>query len=197
MRQIVLAVVRSCLARCRVCRFAVLRGFRQPTHPPVASAYRAAVYKTKISSVVVIRSGKRGRPLQHPRHLYTDRGYGHEVYRYRVRRFEITPRIARLGTEHGSGLGVRRWAVEATIALPHRFRRLRIRREIRDDTHEALITPGYAIIYRRRLKTSSRFQSLRPIRATHIIATERTHQRSEAPCRGHRQTAGATRLQWT
>jgi hypothetical protein len=36
--------------------------------------------------------------------LYADRGCDHGVYRDRVRRFEITPAIARRGIEHGSGL---------------------------------------------------------------------------------------------
>jgi transposase len=63
-----------------------------------------------------------------------------------VRRFEITPHIARRGTEHGSGLGRYRWVVEAAFALLHWFRRLRIRWEIRDDIHEAFLTLGCAII---------------------------------------------------
>jgi hypothetical protein len=50
---------------------------------------------------------------------------------------QITPHIARRGTEHGSGLGVHRWVVEGAIALLHWFRRLRIRWEIRDDIHHA------------------------------------------------------------
>jgi hypothetical protein len=41
---------------------------------------------------------------------------------------------------------VQRLAVEAAIALPHRLRRLRIRREIGDDIHQASITLGCAII---------------------------------------------------
>jgi transposase len=53
-----------------------------------------------IEAVPPIR-GKRGRP----RHLYADRGYDHEAYRDRVRAVQITPHIARRGTEHGSGLG--------------------------------------------------------------------------------------------
>jgi IS5 family transposase len=56
-----------------------------------------------IEAVPPIR-GKRGRPLRRPRHLYADRGYDHDLHRDRVRRFEITPHIARRGTEHGSGL---------------------------------------------------------------------------------------------
>jgi hypothetical protein len=98
--------------------------------------------------------GKRGQPLRRPRHLYADRGYDHDLYRDRVRRFEITPRIARRGTEHGSGMGLYRWVVEGTIALLHWPRRLRIRWEIRDDIHHAFVTPGCAVVCRRRLKSS-------------------------------------------
>ena len=107
-----------------------------------------------VQAVPPIR-GKRGRPLQRPRHLYADRGYDHDVYRDRLRRFEITPHIARRGTEHGSGLGAHRWVVEGTIALLHWFRRLRIRWEIRDYIHQAFITLGCAVICWRRLKASS------------------------------------------
>jgi transposase len=106
-----------------------------------------------IEAVPPIR-GKRGQPLKRPRHLYADRGYDHEIYRDKVRRFQITPHIARRGTEHGSGLGAHRWVVEGAIALLHWFRRLRIRWERRDDIHQAFITLGCAIICWRRLKTS-------------------------------------------
>ncbi|MFI7443220.1 hypothetical protein [Nonomuraea indica] len=81
-----------------------------------------------------------GQPLRRPTHLYADRSYDHESSRDQVRRFEITPRSARRGTEHGSGLGVHRWVLEGAIALLHWFRRLRIRWEIRDDIHHAFIT---------------------------------------------------------
>jgi transposase len=64
-----------------------------------------------IEAVPPIR-GKRGRP----RHLYADRGYDHEAYRDRVRAVQITPHIARRGTEHGSGLGGYRWVAEGAIA---------------------------------------------------------------------------------
>lgn len=106
-----------------------------------------------IQAVPPIR-GRSGRPLRRPRRVYADRGYDHDVYRDKVRRFEITPVIARRGAEHGSGLGVHRWVVEGAIALLHWFRRLRIRWEIRDDIHQALVTLGCAIICWRRLKTS-------------------------------------------
>ncbi|MQY40399.1 hypothetical protein SRB17_84320 [Streptomyces sp. RB17] len=67
----------------------------------------------------------------------------------------IRPVIARRGSQHGSGLGVHRWVVEAGLALLHWFRRLRTRWEIRDDLHQAFLTLGCSIMCRRRLKTSS------------------------------------------
>ncbi|MFJ6834393.1 IS5 family transposase [Streptomyces sp. NPDC091209] len=106
-----------------------------------------------IQAVPPIR-GKRGRPLRRPQHLYADRGYDHEVHRDKVRRFQITPHTARRGVGHGSGLGVYRRVVEGAIALLHWFRRLRTRREIRDDIHHALVTLGCAVICRRRLRTA-------------------------------------------
>ena len=78
--------------------------------------------------------GHRGRPRKRPDAAYADRGYDHDKYRRQARQKGITPVIARRGTEHGSCLGVHRWVVEQSIALLHWFRRLRIRREIRDDS---------------------------------------------------------------
>lgn len=67
----------------------------------------------------------------------------------------IEPQFARRGAEHGSGLGVYRWVVEQTIPLPHWFRRLRIRWDIRDDIHEAFLAIACGIICWRRLKKHS------------------------------------------
>jgi hypothetical protein len=50
--------------------------------------------------------------------------------------------LAGRGRPHGSGLGTFRHVVERTIAWPHGFRRLRIRWERHDDSHEAF--PGLA-----------------------------------------------------
>ncbi|WP_442930792.1 IS5 family transposase [Micromonospora sp. NBC_00421] len=96
--------------------------------------------------------GIRGRPRQRPQWLYADRGYDYDCYRRQLRARGITPVIARRG--HGSGPGTRRWVVEQTIALLHWFRRLRIRWEIRDDIHEAILTLACAIICWRRLQRS-------------------------------------------
>jgi hypothetical protein len=98
--------------------------------------------------------GKRGRPRQRPDVLYGDRGYDHDIYRRQVRELGIRPLIARRGTGHGSGHGKNRWVVEAALALLCWFRRLRVRREIRADIHQAFLTLGRAIICWRRLKTS-------------------------------------------
>ena len=72
-----------------------------------------------------------------------------------MRQKGITPVIARRGTEHGSGLGTYRWFVEQSLALLHRFRRLRTRWEIRHDIHEAFLSLACAIICWRRLRNLS------------------------------------------
>ncbi|GAB2608799.1 hypothetical protein GCM10027168_47200 [Streptomyces capparidis] len=100
--------------------------------------------------------GKRGRPRKRPRQVLADRGYDHDCYRRQVWAKGIKPVIARRGTEHGSGLGAQRWVVEQPLALLHGVRRLRIRWEIRDDIHEALMRLGCILICWRRLQTTFR-----------------------------------------
>ncbi|MFJ1677226.1 hypothetical protein ACIODT_19860 [Streptomyces sp. NPDC088251] len=74
----------------------------------------------------------------------------------------MKPLIARRCTEHGSGLGTQRRLVERAFAHLHRFRRLRIRWEIRDDIHEAFLTLGCALICWRRLQSFRQEFSLPP-----------------------------------
>lgn len=69
-------------------------------------------------------------------------------------RVSVPPR-----TEHGSELGTQHWVIERAFAHLHRFRRLRIRWEIRDDIHEAFLTLGCALICRRRLVAVQRRHS--------------------------------------
>jgi transposase len=95
--------------------------------------------------------GRPGRPRRRPDTVFADRAYDHDTYRTQLQAVDITPIIARRGTEHGSGLGTYRWVVEQTFALLHWFRRLRIRWEIRDDIHEAFLRLGCVIICFRRL----------------------------------------------
>lgn len=99
--------------------------------------------------------GRPGRPRKRPEELYADRAYDFDKHRKLVQAKRIQPRFAERGAEHGSGLGVYRWVVEQAIVLLHWFRRLRIRREIRDDIHEALLSIGCSIICWRKLKNNS------------------------------------------
>ncbi len=87
--------------------------------------------------------GKRDRPRLRPDVVLGDRGYDHDHDKYRrlVRDLEVEPLIAR------------RWGVERAFAHLHRFRRLRIRWEIRGDIHEAFLVLGCALICRRRLRS--------------------------------------------
>ncbi|MFE5993085.1 IS5 family transposase [Streptomyces sp. NPDC056453] len=98
--------------------------------------------------------GLRGRPRHRPRRLFADRGYDYDKYRRLVRARGITPKIARRGVPHGSGLGKTRWVVERTFAWLHQFKRLRIRYEIRADLHLGLLQLACSIICLRRLRTS-------------------------------------------
>ncbi|MFD3808643.1 transposase, partial [Streptomyces sp. NPDC058619] len=98
--------------------------------------------------------GLRGRPRHRPRRLFADRGYDFDKYRRLIRARGITPKIARRGTPHGSGLGKTRWVVERTFAWLHQFKRLRIRYEIRADLHLGLLQLACSMICLRRLRTS-------------------------------------------
>ncbi len=63
----------------------------------------------------------------------------------------ITPRIARRGVAHGSGLGGQRWVVERSFAWLHGFKRLRTRYERRADIHLGLLQLACALICYRQL----------------------------------------------
>lgn len=71
--------------------------------------------------------GKPGRPREHPKVLYADRGYDSNATRLLLRWLGIEPRIARRNTPHGSGLGKVRWVVERTISWIKGLRRMRVR----------------------------------------------------------------------
>ena len=98
--------------------------------------------------------GLRGRPKRRPRRVFADRGYDHDKYRRLLRQRRITPKIARRGSAHGSGLGKLRWVVERTFSWLHNFRRLRIRYERRADIHQAMISIACSVICLRRLLSS-------------------------------------------
>jgi transposase len=90
--------------------------------------------------------GHRGRPRRRPRKLSGDRAYHSRGGRAELRRRHIQAKIAAPKTEHGSGLGTKRWVVERTIAWLHQYRRLRVRYERRADIHEAFLAIGCSLI---------------------------------------------------
>lgn len=95
--------------------------------------------------------GLRGRPRRKPRELFADRGYDHDKYRRQLRARGITPRIARRGTSHGSGLGRHRWVVERGFAWLHAYKRLHTRWERRADLHLGLLQLACVLICHRQL----------------------------------------------
>jgi hypothetical protein len=90
--------------------------------------------------------GRRAR--RRPEDLYADRGYEHDKYRRALRAKGITRTSHDEVPPTAPGLGKHRRVIEQTIALPHRFRRLRIGWEIRDDIHEAFMSWVYGLIRR-------------------------------------------------
>jgi transposase len=81
-----------------------------------------------------------------PKTLLADRAYDSKKHRKALRERGITPRIAKRGTGHGSGLGKERWIVERTISWLHANRRLDRRYDRRNDIHEAFLIIGCALI---------------------------------------------------
>ena len=101
--------------------------------------------------------GRRGRPRRRPRRLYGDRAYHSRDGRAELRRRHIQAKIAWPNSDHGSGLGSKRWVVERTIAWLHQYRRLRIRYERRADIHEAFLTIGCSLICLKLLQAEPSF----------------------------------------
>jgi transposase len=87
-----------------------------------------------------------GRPRRRFDRTQGDRAYDSEPHRRELRRRHTTPVLARRRVPHGSGLGKHRWVVERTISWLHQNRRMRVRYEKRDDTHEALMLLAEAMI---------------------------------------------------
>jgi transposase len=101
--------------------------------------------------------GCRGRPRRRPRRLYGDRAYHSRAGRAELRRRHIQAKIAAPKTEHGSGLGTKRWVIERTIAWLHQYRRLRVRYERRADIHEAFLAIGCSLICLKLLQAETSF----------------------------------------
>ncbi|GGY54360.1 hypothetical protein GCM10010342_47540 [Streptomyces anulatus] len=57
--------------------------------------------------------------------MFADPGYDYDKSRRLLRARGITPKIARKGTAHGSGLGKTPWVAERTLDWPHQFKSAR------------------------------------------------------------------------
>jgi transposase len=90
--------------------------------------------------------GKPGRPKSKPESLFADRAYDSDDARGILKWLGIEPYLAKRNTEHGSGLGKKRWVVERTIGWLHNFKRLRVRFDRRDDIHEAFLGCAKSLI---------------------------------------------------
>jgi transposase len=98
--------------------------------------------------------GTPGRPRRRPGGLYADRAFDSEPHREELRRRGITPRLARRGAPHGSGLGVFRWVAERTLSWLHGFRKLRLVTEKTLDMQYAFLTLATVVICHRYLGSS-------------------------------------------
>ena len=92
-----------------------------------------------------------GRRRKRPAKLHADKGYDYRHCRQARHRRRINVRIARKGVERADRLGRHRWVVERTLAWLHHLRRLAVRRERRDDLHQAFFDLGCALLCLRRL----------------------------------------------
>jgi predicted transposase YbfD/YdcC len=90
--------------------------------------------------------GKPGRPRSRPDRLYADRGYDAEAARELLRWLGIEPCLAKRNTEHGSGLGKYRYVVERTISWFRGFRRLRVRYDRSECTHNGFFKCAACLI---------------------------------------------------
>ena len=99
-------------------------------------------------------AGRAGHPRRRPDAVYGDRAYDSQPHREEMAARGIDPHFPHRRSEHGSGLGTKRWVVERTIAWLHRFRRLRVRYERRADLHEGLLHLGCALICWQQLEGS-------------------------------------------
>jgi transposase len=90
--------------------------------------------------------GKPGPRRQLPERLQGDRGYDSEPLRRVLRWLNVTPVLARRGTDHGSGLGVFRWFVERTLSWLHSYGRLRRRLDRHTEIQNAFLQLACALI---------------------------------------------------
>jgi transposase len=110
-----------------------------------ANVHDSQMLGTMIAAIpAVLRP--RGRPRKRPHTLHADKGYGYPRCHRVLQQRHITSRIARQGIDSGGRLGRYRWVVERTLSWLNRYRRLEVRDERREATHQAFLTQGCALI---------------------------------------------------
>jgi len=116
-----------------------------------ANVHDSEVAIALVDGILSIKQ-RRGRPRKRPDEVLADRAYdAEEKIRQPLRQRGVTPLIAKRNTEHGSGLGKYRYAVEAAFAWLFNQRRLRLRYEKRDGLHQAFLIIGCFLICWRRI----------------------------------------------
>ncbi|WP_390834707.1 IS5 family transposase [Tautonia plasticadhaerens] len=132
--------------------FAVVDGGGKPLATRTTAANRPDVSELKgsVDAVPPVR-GKRGRPRRRPDAMDADRGSDSKAHRRGLPRRGLTPRFARRGTPHGSGLGEVRWVVERTLSWLFHFGRLSVRRDRSAGVHQGFVDLAASIICFRQL----------------------------------------------
>ncbi len=96
--------------------------------------------------------GPRGRPREKPDAALGDRAYGTPKNIAACRARGILPLLARIGTDHGSGLGTLRWVVESCLAWFSHYRRLKLCYERTGEHFQAFHELAATLICARKLK---------------------------------------------
>ena len=121
------------------------KGVPLVAHLTAANVHDVVQLEPMVAALPAV-AGRRGRPRRNPAVVQGDRAYWSRARHARLRAQGIVAVVAKPRSPHGSGLGIVRWVVERTLAWLHRFRRLAVRYERRDDVHEAFLTLGCALI---------------------------------------------------
>jgi transposase len=111
-----------------------------------ANIHDSVMFEEVVDAVKPIKGAGRGRPRKRPEKLHADKAYDSKRCRGALGKRGIKVRIARKGIESSERLGRYRWVVERTISWLHRNRRLSVRHERRDDTHQAFLYLGCSLI---------------------------------------------------
>jgi transposase len=110
-----------------------------------ANRHESTVFEAMLDAVPSIKQPN-GHRRKRPGRLHADKAYDIPRCRQALRQRHIRVRIARKGIDPSERLGRHRWVVERTLSWLNRYRRLRVRDELRADIHHAFLTLGCALI---------------------------------------------------